>query len=731
MEEEDQTSDDSRLAAVESLRDEMESLAATVRDLVLRQPPVQLLGYLLAQFHMAMMLNPDGSDDDPRPNKEVIKTFQFALEYVHAVWSSHAPLPPEDSQFDENLAGELMTALTQLEEKTMWYCMASSETPTEFHAKTTWCFIRGHRYQVLEGEFFRFVLAPHESALREAYGIGADEIASGIQNISDAFRTGFSNAVNKLTERMDEAYRLVEETGNDLETVLNRLKIDKSNYASEMSGIMHDMFFGGVSSLSRHSGLPQPLLEDLSYEAGQNKNFFAEGAFSGTPMRTLPTRIKPAIRLGGEIFASDGQFVRDSAYRAIQWGLWKRLPYRDEWLRRQGQAMEQAFSVILEEQLKGAQEFESVFYRDALSGEWVETDRLILLADVLFVVEAKAGAMPMQSPATNFASHERVIQSLIVAAYRQCKRFLDYLASAPEVELYKLTDGEYIEVGRIRRDQFRLILPIGLTVEAFTPFSAMAKELPEVTPILGTYPFISMSVDDLFVLQRFLPTTGELVHYLSVRQEVAGLNGALLFDETDHLGAYLTKNRFDMDIRAHLKEADQVTWDGFSDKVDRYFEDEDWQTKPPPSQSLPEAVSNLLKALDEIRPTGWLQFDGFLRDFGDEGRTNISQYLDELAPTLSEYPRRRFQIGEDTPIQFWLYREASPPDSGEVRYQAQVGCLTVNAADMKVLLIAYDNSGRICRLRCEAHPAPSALQVDYPTLRAEADRQRARMIALS
>jgi len=157
--------------------------------------------------------------------------------------------------------------------------------------------------------------------------------------------------------------------------------------------------------------------------------------------------------------------------------------------------------------IEGAQTFESVFYRDPESGDWAETDLLILIGDVLLVIEAKAGAMPMQSPATNFASHERVIRNLIVDAYRQCKRFLEYLASAGEVALYRLVDGAYLEVGRTRRDQFRLILPIGLTVEAFTPFSAMAKELPEVQPILGKHPFISMSVDDLFVLQRFLPTT--------------------------------------------------------------------------------------------------------------------------------------------------------------------------------------------------------------------------------
>lgn len=729
MTKEGQPSHGNRLTAVETFREEMEALGASVYDLVVRQPPVRLLGYVLAQLHMAMMPARDGSDDDPRPNRDAIKTFQFALEYIHAVWSSHGPLLPESRPFDEGLAGELMNVLAQLEEKTMRYCMASSKTRTEFQSKSTWAFIRGHRYQVLEGEFFRFVLAPHDAALRQAYGMGSEEIASGIQNISDAFRAGFSSAANKLMERMDDTYGMVEETGETLEAVLERLTTKNGLFTSEMSGIMHDLFFGGVCNLSRHSGLPRSLLEDLSYEPGQNEAFFAEGAFSGTPMRTLPARIRPGIRLGDEFFATDGQFVRDSAYRAIQWGLWKRLPYRDEWLTRQGQAVEQAYPAIFAEQLKGARKFESVFYRDTWSGKWVETDLLIVLADVLFVVEAKAGVMPMQSPATNFASHERVIQGLIAEAYRQCKRFLEYLTSAPEVALYKLVNGEYLETGRIRQDQFRLILPIGLTVEAFTPFSSMAKELPGIEPILRGYPFISMSVDDLFVLRRFLTTTGELLHYLEVRQHVAGLEGALLFDEVDHLGAYITKNRFDMDVREQLKEADQVTWDGFSDKVDRHFEEESWQTARPPSQPFPATFSCLLKALDEFRPAGWLRFDSLLRDYGSEGRETISQYLDKLAPTLAKYPRRRFQIGKDAPMQFCLFREDAAPDAEEVRHQAQVGCLTIGALEMKVLLVAYDSLRRISGLRCKAYRVPSILQNDYPSLLEEAERQRAQMIA--
>ena len=297
--------------------------------------------------------------------------------------------------------------------------------------------------------------------------------------------------------------------------------------------------------------------------------------------------------------------------------------------------------------------------------------------------------------------------------------------------MYKLVDGEYVETARIRKDQFRLILPIGHTVEAFTPFSAMAKELPEVEPILGEYPFISMSVDDLFVLRRFLPTTGRLLHYLEVRQQVASLKGALLFDEIDHLGAYITRNRFDMDIREQLKEADEVVWDSYSDKVDHHFEGETWQTTPPPSQPLPTALAGVLKALDELRPPNWLRFDSKLRNYDQETRQNIGRYLDQLLPTLAKHARRQFQIGEDAPLQIWLCRENAIPSSQEIQFQAQVGCLTVEASEIQTMLIAFNKLEQITSLRCDAYRAPIVIQSDYEEVFKEAERQRARMIKIS
>jgi hypothetical protein len=272
-------------------------------------------------------------------------------------------------------------------------------------------------------------------------------------------------------------------------------------------------------------------------------------------------------------------------------------------------------------------------------------------------------------------------------------------------------------------------LPIGLTVEAFTPFSAMSKELKEVSPIFGRYPFISMSVDDLFVLNRFLPSTGLLVHYLEVRQQAAGIPRAMIFDEIEHLGAYICNNRFDLSIREQLREADMVTWDSFGDMVDKHFEGDAWKTDPPPRQEFPAELDALLGALDQHRPTGWLAADGHLRDMDGSTRTELANWIAKLKPKKGEKAIKRFLLGGETPIQLWLCGGGLTPEQSDIYRQAQIGCLAAEARRVRVLRISYEGDD-IADCECQTVSSPAVIQVNYPELKAEADRQRSRFIKL-
>jgi Skp family chaperone for outer membrane proteins len=722
------------------LRTEMEQSAQRIRGLVLAQSPHDLLGYLWSHFHMAAVFH---REDKPQagPDRDLIKQFQFVFEYIHAVWSSHSGEFVE-SKLDEGEVGELLSECEKLNSTAMSYAMASSQLgePTEFgevsadlefQAKSAWVLIRGHRYQVLEEEFFQFVLEPHDEALRKAYGVGAAAVAEGIQSIAHSIRGGYGAAIEKMHDGMEASQVASRDDDVTLEEAIEKIKGDNPAFPGEMAGAFSDLFRGGICNLSRHTKLPTALLEDLAYEPGAENQFFADGDFCGTPYRTLPARIRPVVRLSDGYYATDGQFVRDSAYRAIQRGLIARLPdYREGWNKNQKGLTEQAFPKILSAQIEGATLYEEVYFKDPSTGEWAETDLVGIVDDTIFIVEAKAGVMAMHSPATNFDRHIRTIRELVLKAYRQCKRFLEYLSSGDEMPVYRLTDGKYEEVSKLRLKDFRRVLPIGLTVEAFTPFSAMCKQIPEVAAILGAHPFISMSVDDLFVLNRFLPTTGELFHYLEVRQAVAGLPKAMMFDEIDHLGAYVTKNRFDQDMEEQLKKADLVFWDSFSEVVDRHFAKEDWQTAIATHQTYPTEVAELLEVLNRIRPKGWLAIDAYLRNFGEAGRNNLAKVLRDLRLTLKDHPVRRFLFGDDKPVQLWLTCDSNRPNAAEIRRHGEIACLIAKVPNVPTLVVNCDQSGKFESAASSLVSAPPIIRGDYAELSAEAEHQRSRYISI-
>ncbi len=721
--------------AADKLRVRMEAHAAKVREIVSGQPPLALLGFLWSGIFVELL---GKARDEKAEAVGQFEDFQFALEYVHAVWSS----TNEKSaavELQETAPSALYAELAELKRITMHYCMASSMASTslefgdhtqdiEFKAKTTWVLVRGHRYQVLESEFFNFVLAPHDEALREAYGIGAAEIASGIQAIADSMRIGLPNAVLKLQEWMDKTHDLAEREGLSLDEAIASIKKSDDSFTPEMATALHDVFYGGICNLSRHTKLPVALLDDLAFNRGDESEFFKPGEFSGTPLRTLPARVRPLIKVDDDFYAPDAVFVRDSAYRAIQRGLLGRLPtYRNDWKENQTRRIERAFEIIFANQLARGKCVREVFYKNPDNGDWAEADWICAVEDILLVVEAKSGISTLSSPATNFERHARAVRELIVKAYQQCDRFIRYLSTSEVVPIYNRAGDKYVEVGRLKLSDFRMVFPIGLTVESFTPFSAMSKEIPGVKPIVAKHPFMSMSVDDLFVLNRFLPTAGALFHYLEVRQQVAGIPQAMLFDELDHLGAYISKNRFDDVIRDQLKEADRVTWDTFSEVLDEHFAKPDWELQAPPVQEFPPTMLKVLASINKSHGAKRLLFDALLRTMGGVGRSNFARCIETLIPSLSQFPVRRFLMGEDAPIQVWLCRVGATPSKDEVKRQGEIACLATRSVSVPVLTCWFDQSGEPTTSAFQVVSAPSVLQGNYSELRDEAKKQRAKM----
>lgn len=734
--------------AAASLLQDMEATAARMREIIVAMPPHDLLGYIYAQHIMKAMAGQGGTKK--KKNKkadapdDLINENQFLLEYVHAVLASD--VGPEKYSFDEALCAELYELGRKLRDQAILFAMATSAntknnvfgTDTadiEFRAKSAWVLLRGNRYQVLEGEFYRYVLAPHDDTLREVYGTGAADIAEGFQAIADATRTGTAGAVMEITAQYKAALTFAKAQHKPLSDVMDAWAATNTERSKAAGLAVDDMVRGGIANVSRHTKLPPTLLTDLAYRRGEEVEFFGVGEFVGTPYRTLPARKKPLVELGSEYYAVDPCFIRDSGYRALLYNLLQRKPdYKKTFESRQKAMSEAAFADILASQLPNAKVFQEVYYKDPVNKQWAENDTLILVDDVLFLVEAKAGAAAtIASPALDFARHAQSVQDLVLKAYRQCERFFNYLNSADEVPLYRLMDGKYEECARIRRSDYRVMVPIGLTVESFSPFSAYCKELPQVEPLLGKYAFVSLSIDDLLVLKRFLPTPGEFAHYMEVRQAVAGMRRAHIFDEFDHLGAYLKKNRFDHDIADQLKngKVDMVVWDGMSGIIDRSFEDEDWESKPFPTQSFPAEVSKLLGALDATRATGWLAADSYIRDFGEEGRNDLARMLSDLRSTIHQRSFRYFVLSrEGRPLFIWLHRHGHPVDWAMVNGKASAAALASKARSITGVLAEIGSNGTYLGAQLFPVHVPAARTEENDHIYQDAEQMGQRMQAV-
>ena len=708
---------------------EMVRQSSLARDLIVRQPPKELLGYLWSMHYLRILQEQREQGDSYRPNKNLIDDLQFILEFVHAAWSCGAEITEGRNNLEEDEVSEILATLMELRDTAILYCMVKSkgiaaETGNShradicFRAMAAWVTLRGRRYQVLEEEFLAFLLRPHDDALRKCYGIGADDTAAGIQAVANSTRTGLADA----TDCIERGFRVAQKNG--------RAEDISRKTATELWKAMDDLLWGGICNLSRHTDLTPPLLEDLSYSLGANTEFFSDGELRGTPLRTLPSLVKPGIRLGDDYYITDGQFVRDVAYRCIQRGLCARdANYREEWNKRQKSVVEEAFTKIFSTHLEDATIYPSVYFRETGTANWSETDLVIVMEDVLVIIEAKAGVMAMESPAADFDRYMVRVERLIVSAYRQCERFVKYLASAEKIPIYELQDGKYVKVGELSLADFRAVLPIGLTVESISPFSTCLNSLDAIAPLLGKHGFMSMSVDDLFVLRRFLLTAGELFHYLVVRQQAGSVPNTTLLDETEYLGAYISRNRFDADLQKQQEEANWVLWNSFADIVDKYFEGEYAGCGTVPRQNYPAELEAILKVLDKGRPKGWLEMDTAIRNLSDEERDNLSKCITGLKVTLGRYNYRRMLFFNGTPLQVWVCASGRSPPEQEVRRQAEVACLVTEMPRTQVLRLVFNSKRRLSNATCASFAAPCKDQRDYVELERRAAAQRTRAVS--
>ena len=143
----------------------------------------------------------------------------------------------------------------------------------------------------MEGEFYRYVLSPHDDVLKEVFGVGAADIAEGFQAMADATRSGHADAIMEMMKQFEAAQAFAAAQDKPLEDAMEAWVAADAEQSKAAGRAIDDMFRGGIANVSRHTKLPPTLLADLAYRRGEETEFFAAGDFVGHPTgHCLPGR---------------------------------------------------------------------------------------------------------------------------------------------------------------------------------------------------------------------------------------------------------------------------------------------------------------------------------------------------------------------------------------------------------------------------------------------------------
>ena len=582
------------------------------------------------------------------------------IDYVQSIVASTPPAAAQHSDVSEDDWERLKTDIRDLFARiTIRYqsCLTASRLATDpdldmaleefrFRAEGMWMHVRGKRYQPHETIALAELLEPHSDVLIRLFDIDAPTLVTELGKILAKLTGGVGDvmlAMKRLHEdsiaRMDVIAAMPDIDSKD--AFVTRLWEDpelaarRDVIAGELVGL--DLF-----DVAKITCLPKKLIDELTWNPGEERDFLAQGPLAGWPLRLWPTMQRPFLSLDGRPLCFDMWSLFDNIYRAIQRIVFRLEPsYREKWNDRQKAATEALPIKYLGKLLPGMRHFETVKYlwkSGPGKAQWHECDGLVIYDDYLFVLEVKAGAFTYTSPATDLDAHLASLKALLESPARQGARFLDYLESADEVPVAN-EDG--VEVARLRRSNFRQVTVMAVTADTFTELAARAQHLKNVGINVGERAVWSLSIDDLRVYADLFDNPLSFLHFVEQRMLAVQNDRVDLNDEIDHFGLYLAHNNY-AQFASEFAPSDKLNFDGFRLPVDEFYADvAHGETPASPQQNMPARLREIIEHLATTHKPGRTTVSSFLLDAGEELRESIAAGIDNQLEGNKRLRRQR------------------------------------------------------------------------------------------
>lgn len=324
------------------------------------------------------------------------------------------------------------------------------------------------------------------------------------------------------------------------------------------------------------------------------------------PSRYEPLELAPLVRLPeGKFFAhlitKLNWSIKDQFELALKGrpGVWERYQHH------RSTVVEIETLELLRNCLPGAEVYHDLNYTvNSPDGEPInfQLDGLIVYDTVLFLVEAKAGAMRWSARRGAPISLREDLQKMVGEAHEQAIRASAFIDSEPEVS-FKIQDGGNLSIAGSSFSQ-RII--VTSTLDELSVFTTRLAELAGLGIMSdGPLPW-AVSLPDLRVISELIDYGPQLVHFLRCR---ASLNQLPISapDELDYFSHYLKFGlKFEMELEGNSVGASILSHTG---DFDDYYLHEMGIRKTPaekPQQALTDSIREQIATICHEQPAGFV-----------------------------------------------------------------------------------------------------------------------------
>ena len=696
----------------------IDNIILKIVNLVGTLPPEKVLQRAwgeMAVHHMGMESESDADIEDVISLRMV--------DYLQSVIVATKPNgTPKDEITEEDWQGlsELVEELFDLLNREYHICRTAVKRKEDpdfdieleeyyFKAQIYWCNIRGHRYLYHEKDHFLDLVSPHSDIIDELFGISADKLVNEILKVQHALTRGIIEAgldlkefqsvtMDALESKLEKNKKVTQDDLHDLMT-----EVIRDNGWEEWQADVFGRFLGlDLFDLEKVTEIPRSMLDELSFEQGQDVDFFSDGEFKGWPLRVWPIFRRPFVKLNGQYYCFELYSFLDNFYRVLQRMVISfKEDYRAEWNKKQMEVSELLPFKYLQKLLPDAQVYHSIYYRwhtgDVGNKQWCEADGLLIYDDHLFIIEVKAGAFTYTSPANDFPAYIESIKNLVLKPAIQGKRFVEYLNSDVTVDIF---DKSHNKVGVLSSGDYRQITVCPVSLDTFTELAAQVQHLKALGIDVGSFPVWAISIDDLRVYSDVFDNPLIFLHFVEQRMRAFSSEIIHTDDELDHVGLYVNHNVYTQYAKEMLLTSKaQLNFIGYRADIDRFFTEKlhEPNTPSPLKQEMPSRLVEIINVLSAQGKPGRAAIASYLLDCGGSWRNNITEGIEKtlVNQKVQKKPLPLSTYG-DIKLTIFCWQKSFVPSDDELALDHSRAVMLVTGDKERLMLeLLYTEEGEL------------------------------------